>query len=542
MEPSTPITTRSKARKRSANEVTDINIDIQEVISSVPGAAKYFRPVAPPAKKSKTSETRTRASKPAAKRGKKKSTSAPAATPRQRADNSDLTAGPSPPETVEIDSSDSDSDIINGLYTLGEKPTTYRFKQENPSTSRKKAARKAPELEFEPTPEPEDIRDCTVYVYVSKPTAAPTSKVKAPPPVVAERGPFFFPLNSTFTNFCDRLAVAVGCRTAALNLPMTKWKYMKPTKDHLKALGTQDGYKAMRLSMQERSKDLIIEVHMAPPLLLAADLPYETDDYKPPDSFEELDAPAASSVRQQMATLDASAAPVMEQLRERYPIGNHPSFPTKRIVTSTTNPDRHWELTDIRIRVWAAHILQDKATLDEYPKSAHFSEEQRLRAPHTPAPVPLAPPIAPPQLPIPAAVPAPAVPAATATNATDLLLLLLAQQMTANNKPVVPTADPLPLAAPTLPSTPAPGHSSLPSSPAVTLSRSVSLAEFCTCYSISPVDETKLAALDFVPGDRNIKKLDKSDWGDVGFKRLGWLRILDAHRRFLNDIRNGSFV
>lgn len=58
------------------------------------------------------------------------------------------------------------------------------------------------------------------------------------------------------------------------------------------------------------------------------------------------------------ATLDTAAAPILEQLRERYPIGNHSSFPTKRVVTSKQAPDQHWELNDIRLRVWAAHIVR----------------------------------------------------------------------------------------------------------------------------------------------------------------------------------------
>ncbi|KAJ7934475.1 hypothetical protein B0H13DRAFT_1855083 [Mycena leptocephala] len=152
--------------------------------------------------------------------------------------------------------------------------------------------------------------------------------------------PFFFPLDIAFSRFCDRFS----------------------DKDKLKALSTADGFEALVISLKDRKKDFTIEVHMPAPRLLAADLPYETDDYNPPDALRAgplVGAPAdCKSLSVSFdATLDVSAAPVMEDLREKYPVGNHPSFPNKRIVTDPKLPDRHWELTDIRIRVWAAHIV-----------------------------------------------------------------------------------------------------------------------------------------------------------------------------------------
>ncbi|KAJ6583566.1 hypothetical protein DFH09DRAFT_1275256 [Mycena vulgaris] len=373
MESDSGLQTRSKLRKRPVSkEVLDIAVDIEEVIRSVPGASKYFRSGPAPKKpKKKPATTRQR---PGPKPDKNQQKTVPASTAP--------IAGPSNTDTIDVEDSDDD---IAGFHSLLpthlENPLTFRFKKETGIASRKKAKTQPSRdtsLELEP------IRDCAVYVYASKPAPPATSRTaKAAAPPVAERGPFFFPLNSTFQQFCTRLSAAVGCRSPALNLPFTRWKFMKPGNDNLKALGTEDGYKALIISLKERKKDLTIEVHMHPPLVLASDLPYKTDDFKPPDAFDELDAPAASSVQQQIATFDASAAPVMEELRERYPIGNHPSFPNKRIVTSAQFPDRCWEVTDIHIRVWAAHImsLEGKATLDNpsnRPTSAKTNESASL--------------------------------------------------------------------------------------------------------------------------------------------------------------------
>ncbi|KAJ7795551.1 hypothetical protein B0H14DRAFT_2620842 [Mycena olivaceomarginata] len=58
-------------------------------------------------------------------------------------------------------------------------------------------------------------------------------------------------------------------------------------------------------------------------------------------SYDNLDAPTENAVQQQMASLDTAAAPIMDDLRDTYPIGNHLSFPTKRIVTSPDHQDQH---------------------------------------------------------------------------------------------------------------------------------------------------------------------------------------------------------
>ncbi|KAF7326887.1 putative proline-rich protein [Mycena venus] len=552
------------SRKRGAEDTeNDADLDIQKIINSIPGAHRYFRTAAPPPlKKAKSSGPKEALKKKTAvsrKCGsdKKVPPSLPPPSEHPVFDPSDLSPPPpSPlaagPSTIVISDEDERDELIsdtesekaieNNIYALSRLPpppgaTTLHFKHEDPSRANRKSKTKTlPKPDSEPEPEviaDEPPRKITIYVFVVKP-AKPISRGKPPPPTSIQHGPFFSLSNDPFSIFSDKLARTIRCRVPAIDFSHTQWKYSKPQNDRLKSLTNKDGYEALLISLADRSKDLSIEIHLPPPLILADDLLYATDDYKPADRYDELDEVDAgvSSVQKQIQSLDEATAPVMEELHDRYKIGNHLAFPNKRVVTSHTHPDRHWELNDIRLRVWAANILQGKATKTEIPVSSHFSKVlclRVLRTVATPAPAvaPVPDPLAPP--------PAPAAP-----SAQDLLLLLVAQHL----KPSViaqPTAQPAaqPIALP--PSTPQRAPIPDPSSPAVILPRPVSIPEFCTRYSLPTTDEQKLADLEFVPGDRNIQKLEQPDWEEVGFKRLGWLRVLDAHKQFLIDIRNGSF-
>jgi hypothetical protein len=68
----------------------------------------------------------------------------------------------------------------------------------------------------------------------------------------------------------------------------------------------------------------------------------------------------------------------------------------------------------------------------------------------------------------------------------------------------------------------------------------VSLDAFCTRYGISDDDKERLVKLGYTPGNQNIKALDRTDWkDDAGFATLTWKTILDAHDRFVLDIKKG---
>ena len=68
------------------------------------------------------------------------------------------------------------------------------------------------------------------------------------------------------------------------------------------------------------------------------------------------------------------------------------------------------------------------------------------------------------------------------------------------------------------------------------------LADFCVHYDISKLDEDKLALLEYKPGNEAVLKLDLEDWKEVKFLKQGWTAFLDAHKRFIQDVRDGSWV
>lgn len=53
--------------------------------------------------------------------------------------------------------------------------------------------------------------------------------------------------------------------------------------------------------------------------------------------------------------MDKRIAPMMDQLQARYPVGNCPLFPDKRVYRNTNN--QYWDLDRLRLQVWAAHMV-----------------------------------------------------------------------------------------------------------------------------------------------------------------------------------------
>jgi hypothetical protein len=55
------------------------------------------------------------------------------------------------------------------------------------------------------------------------------------------------------------------------------------------------------------------------------------------------------------AIIGIGNAPFVEKIRQKYPIGNDACWPTKRVYTSADG--RSWELNDLRMQVWANHLV-----------------------------------------------------------------------------------------------------------------------------------------------------------------------------------------
>jgi len=70
----------------------------------------------------------------------------------------------------------------------------------------------------------------------------------------------------------------------------------------------------------------------------------------------------------------------------------------------------------------------------------------------------------------------------------------------------------------------------------------IPLDQFCTRYSISDADKSKLAVLEYTPGNKDVTDLEEADWKTANFSKLGWKAFLRAHRQFMKDIKDGSWA
>lgn len=74
------------------------------------------------------------------------------------------------------------------------------------------------------------------------------------------------------------------------------------------------------------------------------------------------------------------------------------------------------------------------------------------------------------------------------------------------------------------------------------MTQAVSLTDFCVKFRIDDVDQSKLNLIGYKPGNKHILALESSEWRDVAkFSSLGWLDVLDAHRKFCKMMKEGSW-
>ncbi|CAA7264084.1 unnamed protein product [Cyclocybe aegerita] len=374
------------------------------------------------------------------------------------------------------------------------------------------------------------------------------------------RGPFFFTVETSHNEFLQSVVACAASGTHvpsinAINQSQLFWKLNVPANNKKKPLANVQGYRALILkvaALLNKKKDVTITI-ILPPLLknipsTSATSSAHTGEHGDSDEEELQDGSIGSSVREQKAVIGHANTGVIEQLRQLYPVGSNPLYPTKRVYTAD---GCSWELNDLRLQVWAMHLMADPptATLDAPPVSTHFSKSQKLHAPVT-------------------------TPASTATVTSGVPPIGATQpqmpQMLYSYPPypfyppypysqypppqphdlnphnhlfhAVRSQTPVPTAGPS--TCPAEGGGSAPGSPLkITLTCPVSLGEFCKHYEVEEDDQCRLAVLQYQPGDRHIEKLEHKDWqGHAGFSKLAWEDVLSKHKVFVRDIKAGSWV
>jgi len=199
--------------------------------------------------------------------------------------------------------------------------------------------------------------------------------------------PFIFMVKDSFNSFIDAVADAAQTMPWHLTTSRLRWRFETPANLQPKLLTNEVGYTAMINAVKSRRKDQVIFLYIPQPVsheqvCRLTDLHAYIDLLQPAveetkgrkragGGTVELDdesSPSNSSLKTQIVSfvfllcmglkfcqdwLQNRAGSELKELQEKYPIGNHPRFPTKRIYASG---GLFWELTSLRLQVWANAI------------------------------------------------------------------------------------------------------------------------------------------------------------------------------------------
>ncbi|KAK7020818.1 putative proline-rich protein [Favolaschia claudopus] len=435
-------------------------------------------------------------------------------------------------ETIDL-SLDSDSDSETTLV--------------QPSRKTKKR-KKSQSVDDTPDTDDSSAVKMSFYLYVQAPPppvlVVRKSSAKPHPPKTTDLGPFVFNSSILFSELLS--IIATGCQTNVENFRVDtlQWKFDRPANSPRKSLSNLVAFEVMIKSLKDRHKDYVFSVFMLPPAPVKRELPWLNDDdgtRQGPIDFEytaeELALPSgsATSIRDQIASIDESSKTQLNELLNEYPIDNNPSFPGKRIFHNETG---YFNLDDIKLRVWAAAKARGTATIDRPPNSRHFHKDQTIQLPRTAAPSAAV---------VPLATPAPSSTGDlfSAVLSNPLLLqALFAQQM--SHFPSYPPhpgfpppgMQPLAPANPPLPAAPTASAASNPI-PDVKLPRDITLDEYCERYKLAADIRQVLEELGYIPGDDGLLELDDEAWRSAKVPPLMKGRLIRQHRAFLKDVSNG---
>ncbi|THU88870.1 hypothetical protein K435DRAFT_865862 [Dendrothele bispora CBS 962.96] len=372
----------------------------------------------------------------------------------------------------------------------------------------------------------------TYYVNILKPQAAPGRgrPPRNPKEEYEQRALFSLPETARYSALLVEIARVLKISVNAVFAIGDRISWSKQSSTSAKMLlGGDVGYRALVKEVTKaRAGSFMVMLFMPPPQIVVG----------------------VTELMDMTATFDQQISAEMINLESLYPVGNHPSFPGKRIFK---HPDTGflYELNHLNMSSWCNHIIKGTATDKKPPSVAHFDAVKRIK--HVPPPPP----------PLSAAAPPSVTPPATATptsalgfgsvSITDLLALGMLQQMMSNGHPLtnslpslglaIPAHHPATYGPPTTTLAPSAAANSLPPSPNNGLKVDVPLDAFCKQYRLDDTIKSKLETLGYVPGDRNLLKLSEDEWhGKAGFATLTWGRVKDIHKQFMEDTVRGKWA
>ncbi|KAG1718098.1 hypothetical protein EDD22DRAFT_855664 [Suillus occidentalis] len=427
-------------------------------------------------------------------------------------------------------------------------------------------------------------RKFTVYVQVwsaSTTTDKKSGKTSKGPPATITKGPFKSDTAQTFPKFKCEIAKVLPCRPTMLPVSKFEWKFENQAQNApRKKIADEAGFEALvdAVRAKRTNDNVVVWLYTPKPLKEEEDWDTGNPDYvENPLDFDEEAGPeqGTQSKKALIEGMAAKRVTAETELQKLYPWGQCPVFPHMRVWHNKSN-NTYFELTQMRISVWATAIAAGRATTLIPPTSLHFADDKKLK--------------------MPSSVTRPASDAPISAFSEFYHRRQDEQIAAALHVPQVPTSAPQPQHVPRAPPPGPPGYgfhpghyyppympqppftggfgypippyypgppmqghaqgfggpqlpgppgeiSSASSSPSVTMSHNVLLSEFCIKYNISASDQAKLSALEYMPGNRAVEALKEKEWRDFGqFTKLGWQAFLAAHRKFCKAIKSGTWV
>ncbi|KIJ15999.1 hypothetical protein PAXINDRAFT_11040, partial [Paxillus involutus ATCC 200175] len=212
----------------------------------------------------------------------------------------------------------------------------------------------------------EEPRNFMVYVQVWSPSAPekkPGKGGKASTTIFVSKGPFKFDTLQSFARFQIQVA---------------------PQSAPRKKIATIAGYEALidAIKAKQATENIVVWLYTPKPTKEEDDWDTGGADYveHPFDFEKETSNGESTSAKGLIAEMSAKCGEAEVLLTKEYPAGKIAIFPDKRVWQNKTTGS-YFEITPLRIKIWANAIAAKMANVFAPPTSTHFAEDKKLKVP-----------------------------------------------------------------------------------------------------------------------------------------------------------------
>ncbi|KAG2749000.1 hypothetical protein P692DRAFT_20734786, partial [Suillus brevipes Sb2] len=228
-------------------------------------------------------------------------------------------------------------------------------------------------------------RRFTIYVQVwsEAPIEKKSGKGAKASMAVVSRGPCKMDTAHSFRSFKQDIAKVLPCRLTMLPVTKFEWKFENQAQSApRKKIADEAGYEALldAIKAKRAAENIVIWLYTPKPAKDEQDWDTGDADYvERPFNFDEeaADTHTTKGLIDDMSTKRRKAEAELESL---YPIGRYPLFPHLR-VWHDERMGSYFELTEIRVKVWANSIAAGRADTSAPPTTKHFTEKLKVPRP-----------------------------------------------------------------------------------------------------------------------------------------------------------------